>query len=272
MRPPRLNWFSFSLGVFLAVPVVGIGAVLFGWSIGESIVIGAGLSISIAVPVAEYAPNLSHSVARSRVHSMVMLVSTVAILVFAVVISIGVIPFEYPSTVVTLLVLAGFGIAGLAMHISADNRLASHVRSTESALIEWNATPGDSYIRRLRILYIILGGTLFVGGFALMVIRRGNGPSLLLTLGGVLMAQILYFDRSMDLKAFESGLAIRQRGTVHTAFIPWNRFTGYEHTDEELVLNRRLPLTSIHCNLSDIDDLEVIEETLRDEVGNKYIE
>jgi hypothetical protein len=269
MRPPRVNWFSFSVGMFFGIPVIRIGAVLFGWSIGESVVIGAGLGILIAITVAEYAPYLPRSVARSRVPSMILLVSTVAILVFVVMIAIGIIPFEYPNTVVDLLVLAGFELAGLVMHIAADNRLVSHVRSTESASIEWNATPGDSYIRRLRILYITIGGTLLVGGFALMVIRRGNGPSLLLTLGGVLMAQTLYFDRSMDLTAFESGLAINQRGAVHTAFIPWHRFTGYERTDEELVLNRRLPLTSIHCNLTDIDDLEAVEETVRDEVNNE---
>jgi hypothetical protein len=271
MRPPRVHWFSFSIGMFFAVPVVWIGIVLFGWSIGESVVIGAGLGIVIAVSVAEYAPNLPRSVASSRIHSMILLVSTVAMLVFVVLVSIGIIQFEYPGTVIDLLALAGFGLAGLVMRISADNRLAAHVRSTESASIEWNATPGDSYLRRLRILYITIGGTLLVGGFALMVIRRGNGPSLLLTLGGVLMAQTLAFDRSMDLTAFESGLVISQRGAVHTAFIPWNRFTGYERSDEELVLNRRLPLTSIHCNLSDIDDIEAVEETLREEIDNKYI-
>lgn len=263
MRPPRIDWFSFFVGMYLAMPVVGIGAVLFGWTIVESSVICVGIVVSIAVSVAEYVPGLPRYLARSWLHSVVIAVPTVAIFAFALLVSTGIVPIRSSDVIMDLLVLAGFGLAGLGMHIAADNRLASHVRSNESALIEWNFSPSDNYVRRIRIIYIVIGVMLFVGGFALVMINQVyEAATLLPTLGGVITVQAFILGRSKDATAFESGLAIHRPGVIHTAFIPWDRFTGYERTDEELVIQRRLPLTSIHFDLTDIEDVDAVEEKL----------
>jgi hypothetical protein len=263
MRPPRLNWFSVFFGLFVAFPVVGIEAVLFGWSIVESFVIGVGIALLVAC-VVEYVSDIPLILAHSKVQEVFTFVPTVMVVIFGMLISIGISPLESSSPLTGIFVLAGFGIAGLGVYITADNRLVSHVRSSESILIEWTATPTDRYIHRLRIVYITVGGILLVGGFGLMVIRDVSGAgSLLATPGVVIMAQSFVLCRSMDFTAFESGLAVHSRG-IHTAFIPWNRFTSYERTDEELVLRKRLPITTIHCDLTDIDDSEAIEETLRE--------
>jgi hypothetical protein len=265
MRPPRIDWFSFFFGVYLAIPAVGIGTVLFEWSIVGSCVIGAGIVVLIAVSVSVYAPSLPRSLARSWMHSVVVVVPTGAVFAFILLVSGGIGPISPPNILTSLLVLAGFGLAGLGMYVSADNRLVSRVQSCESVLIEWTATFSDSYVRQLRIFYITIGGVLLVGGFASMVINQVyEAGSLLPTLGGAIMAQTFVLGRSIDATAFESGLAVNQTGTIHTAFIPWNRFTGYERTDEELIIHRRLPLTSIHWDLTDIEEPDAVEEMLRD--------
>lgn len=265
MRPPRTDWFSFFLGVFIAFPVVGIGTVFFRFTIIDSLVVGVGIVVVIAISVAEYIPDLPYSLARSWMHSVVIAVPTVAILVFALLLSSGIVPIRPTEIPIGLLVLAGSGVAGLSMHIAADNRLVSRVRSSESILIEWNATFSDSYVRRLRIIYIAIGGVLFVYGFALTVINQANGVgSFLMVPGGTIIMQTYILDRSKDATAFESGLAIHRPGTLHTAFIPWNQFTGYEHTDDELIIHRRLPLTSIHCDPTAIEDIDAVDETLHD--------
>lgn len=263
MCPSRIDWFSFFFGWYLAIPVVGVGAVLFGWSVVGSFVICVGIVVLIAVSVAEYVPSLPYHLARSWMHSVVIAVPTVAVLAFALLVPTGTIPVSSSGIPTGLLVLAVFGVAGLGMHIAADNRLASRVRSCEPVLIEWTVTPGDNYVRRLRIVHLVIGGVLLVGGFALMVINRVNeAGSFLMAPGAAIMMQAYILDRSKDATAFESGLAIHRPGTLHTAFFPWNQFTGYERTDEELIIHRRLPLTSIHCDLTDIEDIDAVEEKL----------
>jgi hypothetical protein len=155
---------------------------------------------------------------------------------------------------------------GVAVAAVAEHRRAARVESHEAACAEWTARPGTRPRWHRRAAFVGLGVVLFAGGTALWF-RTGFVGSLVMGFGISTGLRVFNVGDVKHLIAYKSGLTVRDSLDAKPEFVPWSRFTGYERTDDALVLRRRLPLMGYRCALDGIDDPDAVESALRERLG-----
>jgi len=266
VRRPRFDPLGLALGLGLGAVLASTTVLLSGLPY-SSLPVRVALVVPILVApfVAGSVPDLGPRLARSRLSVVFAFVPTTVLLGAALALSAGLLPFNgigMPAFVALVLV----AVAGFVLYAVAEHRLAKQVRERESPLIEWRAGAEDGYRRRVRVATVASGLALVAAGLVLAFTVRGPF-TFLPAFGAALAAQGFVIGRDKEFAAYESGLVVKQAGGVGAAFVPWDRFAGYERTDDALVCRRWIPLGSVYCALDDLDDPEEVERVLERRLG-----
>lgn len=255
-RRPSLDSFAVSLGLYAAV--LGAAAVLA--IDGEAVLPAAGLGAVAGVLVAVAAglvDGLAATVSRRRVHYVLAAIP----LLGAVVVSVGPVtgaPASLgPVSFVTMLAF----FPALAVLVTADNRRVARTTAGERPTVEWTARSGKRFRRRWKRLYVALGVVLIVVPFAVGIATSYDAIGVT-AVGGAVLGQTIYIGRRQAYAAYDAGLVVEPEGALRATFVPWSRFDGFRLTDDELVLARPIPGTSLHCALADLDDPDAVEAVL----------
>ena len=261
MRRPSPDRFVLALGAYVGV-IVGTGFALVA---GQPFVSWQAAIVGLTGLVATWmvmasVPDFSIAFARRRLHEVFLFAPVVVALVAIGLYKANATPKPTFGVVVPLVVLFACGV-GVA--VVAEHRRAARVEAHEAAGAEWTATLGTRSRWRRRAAFVGLGVVLFAGGTVLWF-RAAFVGSLVMGAGISAGLRVFGVGGSKHFTAYETGLTVRDSPDAKPGFVPWSRFTGYERTDDALVLRRRLPLSGYRCALDGIDDPDAVEAALYD--------
>lgn len=264
MRRPSLDRFGVALGAYVGV-LVGSGFALVAGRplVGRQAIVVGFTGLVATWMVMAYVPDFSIAFARRRLHEALMFAPVAVALGAMGLYKANVVPESALGVVAPLVALFACGIGAAAV---AEHRRAARIESNEAASAEWTATLGTRSRWRRRAAFVGLGVVLFAGGTVLWFRAEFVG-SLVMGFGISAGLRVFSVGGSKYLAAYESGLTVRDSLDAKPGFVPWSRFTGYERTDDALVLRRRLPLTGYRCAVAEIDDPDAVEATLRKRLG-----
>ena len=261
MRRPSSHRFALALSAYVGV-LVGAGFALVA---GQPFLSREAAIVSLTGLVATWmvvasVPDFSIAFARRHLHEALLVVPVAVALVAMGLYKANASP---KPTFGVLAPLVALFACSTGIAVVAEHRRAAHVEAHEAARAEWTATPGTRPRWRRRAAFVGLGVVLFAGG-TLLWFRAEFIGSLVMGLGISAGLRVFSVGGSKHLTAYETGLLVRDSPDAKPAFVPWSRFTGYEHTDDALVLRRRLPLAGYRCALDGIDDSDAVQAVLYD--------
>ncbi|MFB6165639.1 MAG: hypothetical protein ABEJ31_10815 [Haloarculaceae archaeon] len=256
VRPPSIDWFPVWLGLYAAVLSLAVTWVAVGGFTAISLGVAVVVWI-VATVLADAVDGLAVAISRRRVHLLLLFAPLLVLPGFLVESWLGPPPSFLPWPALGLALL----VPGLGVFVTADNQRVEEVTRGDRPRLAWVAAPGDRFARRWKRVFLALGIAFVVGPFALLLLSDWDviGTT---AIGGGLLGQYHYLGRKQEYAAYDAGLVIEPRGSLRAVIVPWHRFTGYRVTDEELIVVRRLPGTSLHCALADLEDPDAVTSAL----------
>jgi hypothetical protein len=177
-------------------------------------------------------------------------------------------PAADPAVGIALATGIGLAVVGGVAVVLADNRYAARRRRDERELHSWSAPPEEAHRERTRRSYLVVAGAAAVLGVVVVAVTRSSAGLLLFSFAAAVGAvAVTTVDRTGTYTALEKGVVVGVVGAVREQYVPYARFTGYRVTDDALVLERRLPGTSVHCALDAVDDPDAVLAVLDDRLG-----
>ncbi|ACV46244.1 MULTISPECIES: hypothetical protein [Halomicrobium] len=265
-RQPSKRSFAVAVGTATAVLVgVPAAAVVPGTAFVAPVPISLALLCGIAATVlALRVPSLPISLVRARVHLGVLAVPLGVVVVA---------PFLFPALDLSgspddglLLGLLAVFVASGALYVATTNRYAVLLNAAHSPIAEWRARPDARYSRRVRVASFVGG----IAALALPLLVHLPGVRLLPGIGGVLIAQSIFYRRSRTYQLFDDGLLIRASGTVVYQFVPAGQLSSVKRGPDAISIRRSLPWPfPIRCAVDELARPDELLSTLRDAIERR---
>ncbi|MFD1585374.1 hypothetical protein ACFR9U_00135 [Halorientalis brevis] len=269
---PSRGLLSVALGVTVGIDVLAALTIAIGRPSTANAVTAPAVAACVGtVFLSTFLIDPANWLWRSRIHDLLVAVPIGVFLVEAAQDWVTVVPQSgVLSDGTALVVMLGALPAGV-VRIVADARRVAEICTRESPTVEWTARPPRRAIKRRKSL-VFFGGVLVAVGVLADVVSADAAW----ILGGFIVANVLSTrsgdpDRLRGFAAFSDGLVVEPRAGLHVTVIPWSRLTGYEVTDDALVLYRGRWRGPIHSSKAEIDDLRTVIATLDTHIERTHV-
>jgi hypothetical protein len=273
MTASTLDGFALALACWCALAVGGVLPVADASP--PVVAVGGGLAALVVVASATRV-HLASAVATRRLHYALVTLPIGAGVLLAgadavALVDLGVPeqgPAADPAVGVALVVGIGLAVVGGVAAVLADNRYAARRRREERGLVSWRAPAEEVHRKWMRRSYVVVAAAAAVLGVVVVAVTRSSAGLLLFSFAAAVGAvAVTTVDRTGTYTALEEGVVVGVVGAVREQYVPYARFAGYRVTDDALVLERRLPGTSVHCSLDAVEDREDGVAVLDDRLG-----
>ncbi len=260
---PSRGLLSVALGVTAGIDVLAVLTIATGRPLTANALVAPAVAVCVGtVFISTFLVDPGNWLAQTRLHDLLVAVPIGVVLVEAAQDWVTVVPEWGILSDGTVLVVILGAFPAVVVRIVADARRVEALVARENPTVEWTARPPRRAINRRKSL-VFLGGVIVAVGVLAGVVSEDAAW----ILGGFIVANVLSTrtagpDRLRGFAAFSDGLVVEPRDGVHVSVIPWSRLTGYEVTDDALVLYRGRLRGPIHSSKAEIDDLRTVTATL----------